>query len=87
MPSTVTVDNAVDDAGDAGIETVSVQSAPPIVTLDSIMEFLLSLKTEIDGMKADAALVTTPPSNAIPSVTIEIICRPTSAVAVSSPAV
>ena len=68
MPDTISVDDAVDNAGDGAIEVASLQSAP--VTLDSIMALLTALKAELDGVKAKQDI--TPPA----SVTIEITCRP-----------
>ena len=77
MPNTITVDNAVDDAGDGGIESalLSLQSAPPPVTLDSIMDFLVALKAELDAVKVKSDLLS-PVASAPASVTIEISCRP-----------
>ena len=71
MPSTITVDNAVDDAGDGAIEVAALQSAP--VTLDSIMSLLTALKAELDGVKAKQDLTQSA------SVTIEVTCRPSAA--------
>ena len=70
MPGTITVDNAIDDAGDGAIEAVSLQSDLAPVTLDSIMTLLTALKAELDDVKAKQDI--TPPN----SVTIEITCRP-----------
>jgi len=78
MPDTITVDNAVDDAGDGAIEAASFQPDPAPVTLDSIMTLLTALKAELDGVKAKQDI--TPPA----SVTIEITCRPSAASAVSA---
>ena len=77
MPNTITVDDAVDDAGDGGIETasLSLQAAPPPVTLDSIMDFLVALKAELDAVKVKSDLLS-PVVSAPASVTIEISCRP-----------
>ena len=79
MPDTITVDNAVDDAGDGAIEAASFQSSPAPVTLDSIMDFLTALKAELDGVKARQDLA--PPS----SVWIELTCRPAPAITPAAP--
>jgi len=80
MPDTITVDNAVDDAGDGAIEAASFQPDPAPATLDSIMALLITLKAELDDVKARADLVT-PPS----SVWIELTCRPTPAITPIAP--
>ena len=79
MPDTITVDNAVDDAGDGAIEAASFQPDPAPVTLDSIMTLLTALKAELNGVKAKQDI--TPPA----SVTIEITCRPAPAITPAAP--
>jgi len=79
MPDTITVDNAVDDAGDGAIEAASFQPDPAPATLDSIMDFLTALKAELDGVKARQD--TAPPA----SVTIELTCRPAPAITPAAP--
>ena len=79
MPDTITVDNAVDDAGDGAIEAAAFQPGPATVTLDSIMALLTALKAEIDGVKARQDLA--PPS----SVWIELTCRPAPAITPAAP--